>query len=149
MRLQSTEASCGPTAMANALSALGIKRDLEECETLCRCDAATGTSTQQLTRALKTIPNLMVNRIYEKKPSSALWHLNACLSLGRPVILCVDSSGHWVSAVGQLGVGTLTARYVVADSGDMELVLTYDFKDLLTRWGDKGDKKTTYLGISL
>lgn len=144
MRMQSTEASCGPTAMVNALSALGLKRELQECEKLCRCSATTGTSTPKLIAALRSIPGLDVNRIYEKKPTSALWHLNGALSLGRPVILCVDSSSHWVAAIGQLGVGTLAVRYMVADSGDMELVLSYDFKALLERW-----KGPNFLGVTL
>lgn len=144
MRMQSTEASCGPTAMANALSALGLKREVTECEKLCKCSATNGTSTSNLTAALRSIPSLDVNRIYERKPTSALWHLNGALSCGRPVILCVDSSSHWVAAVGQLGVGTMSSRYVVADSGDMELVLTYDFKQLLERW-----RGPFFLGVTL
>lgn len=144
MRMQSTEASCGPTAMVNALRALGLKRETEECEKLCRCSATMGTSTPNLMAALRSIPGLDVNRIYERKPTSALWHLNGCLSLGRPVILCVDASSHWVAAVGQLGVGTLGTRYAVADSADMELVLFYDFKELMDRW-----KGPNYLGVTL
>src|SRR5688572_2687030 len=110
MRMQSTEASCGPTAMVNSLAALGLKRSIEECEQLCKCSATEGTSTPKLMAALRSIPGLDVNRIYERKPTSALWHLNGALSCGRPVILCVDSSSHWVAAVGQLGVGTMSSR---------------------------------------
>jgi hypothetical protein len=143
MRMQSTEASCGPTAMVNALSALGLKREIEECEQLCKCSATTGTSTQKLMAALRSIPSLQVSRIYERKADSALYRLNGALNLGRPTIICVDNSGHWVAVVGQLGVGSITTRYLVADSADMDLVLSYDFKDLLKRWGP------IYMGVTL
>lgn len=143
MRMQSTEASCGPTSMVNALAALGLKREIEECEQLCHCSATKGTSTSQIMAALRTIPSLNVARIYERKATSALYHLNGCLSLGRPVILCVESSSHWVAAVGQLGLGTLTTRYLVADSGDLELVVSRNGKELLDQWGPP------YLGVTL
>lgn len=144
MRMQSTEASCGPTAMVNALAALGLKRDLQECEQLCKCSATNGTSTQKLVAALRSIPSLQVSRIYERKADSALHRLNAALSLGRPMIICVDNGAHWVAVIGQLGIGTVTTRYLVADSADMDLVLSYDFKDLLARWGGP-----YYLGVTL
>lgn len=143
MRMQSSEASCGPTAMKNALESLGMSHSLEECESLCRCSATRGTSTSKLLHALKTIPNLEPTRLYERKADSALYRLNGFLSLGRPAILCVDDSGHWVAAIGQLGVGTFSTRYVIADSGSMELVMTYQFQDLLKRWGPP------YLAVTL
>jgi hypothetical protein len=142
--MQSTEASCGPTAMVNALSALGLKREIEECEQLCKCSATTGTSTVRLMAALRSIPSLQVTRLYERKADSALYRLNGSLNLGRPVILCVDGSEHWVAAIGQLGVGTITTRYLVADSADMDLVVSYDFKDLIGRWASP-----YYLGVTL
>jgi hypothetical protein len=129
--------------MANALEALGLKREQSELEKLCRCSATSGTSTPKMMAALRSIPSLSPSRIYQRSHEAAFWHLNGSLSLGRPVILCVDSGAHWVSCIGQLGVGQALTRYIVADSGDLDLVMTYDLKGLLTRWGPP------YLGISL
>lgn len=133
--MQSSVASCGPTAMVNALSALGMSYSIEECEKLCRCSATTGTSTPKMLSALRTIPSLHPTRLYERRPATALFHLNGSLALGRPVIVCVDSSEHWTAVVGQLGVGLANLKYLMADSADLELVLSYDTKGLLNRWG--------------
>lgn len=143
MKMQSSVASCGPTAMVNALSALGMEYSIETCEKLCRTSATTGTSTSKLMAALKTIPSLKPVRLYERRPASALFHLNGSIALGRPVIVCTDSSEHWTTVVGQLGVGLANMRYLLADSADLDLVLSYDTKQLLERWGPP------YLGVVL
>lgn len=135
MRMQSTEATCGPTAMGNALAALGIIRAQEELEILCKTSATKGTDTGKMMKALRSIQGVTPVRSCERTPGAAMFRLASLLSLGRPGILCVDNSAHWVSAIGGLGLGTAQARYLVADSGDLELVLSYTPADLVTRWG--------------
>lgn len=129
--------------MVNALQALGQEVSPDAAEKLCGTTATHGTSTRKLMVGLQSIPGIKPVKISERSSSSALFKLNGWLSLGRPVILCVDNSGHWVACVGQLGVGLLSLRYLVVDSAHNELVLSLTQGELLARWADS----SSFLGV--
>ncbi len=134
MRGQSSEASCGPTAMYNALRALDIERGLHECEKLCGTTMTDGTTTKKLVKALATIAELRPVPIRERRRDIAMMRLHEALLAGRPVILLVNSEqpeDHYVAVVGMLG-----SRYLIADSADHELVISRTPEDVSGWWGD-------------
>lgn len=143
MRLQDTAAGCGPASMSNALASLGIRRNLSECEALCKCTGTAGTSPANLLRALATVEDVEPATLAEIREDVAVLRLAAALSRGRPAILCVDGSSHWVAAVGTLGQG----RVLVADSADNELVLSLTWEELAARW--VAPTRTKYYGVIL
>lgn len=143
MRLQDSQANCGPTAVKNALCALGIERSTEECEKLCRC-TADGTSPANLFRGLEAIHELNPQKIDEYKEYVAVLLLESALSEGRPVIVLVDNSEHWVAAIGLLG-----KRIQIADGADSELVISYPLSAFAKRWQNSTSKRHSYYGISL
>lgn len=143
MRLQDSQANCGPVSLRNALSALGLRRSTEELETLCRTNATEGTTARNLTRAATTIEGLSPRRIEETRRDVALLVLRHALACGRPVVLLVDNWSHYVAAVGTLG-----ERYLVADSADAELVVSLAVDELAGRWGHATAKRP-YWGLVL
>lgn len=135
MRLQDSLAGCGPAAMHNALMALGINMDLTTCEKLCNTSAVSGTQPRQLLSALKTVSGLSCGVLKERsRRDAALLKLLECLRLGKPVILCVDQGTHWVTSIGILG-SPPSIRVLVADSADLDLVVSLTPSELLKRWG--------------
>ena len=143
MRMQDTQANCGPAAMSNALAALGIVRPTQECEKLCKTTATKGTSPQKLQTGLKAIEGLTPTVIKEKRSDVAILRLEKALSLGRPAIICVGDGTHWVATVGRLG-----DRYLVADSADVELVLSKTADELAAWWHERG-ATNPYYGVIL
>lgn len=72
--------------------------------------------------------------IRERRRDIALLKLSEAVRRGRPVILSwrVDEPGdHWIAVIGVLG-----DRYLVADSGDAELVISCTLDELVDRWRD-------------
>lgn len=146
MRYQSKPASCGPTALRNALQARGVLRSEDELASLVGCTAA-GTSARGLLRAVHMIavdePKIAPGVLSERRGDVALLKLHAALRSGIAGILCVDGFEHWVCAFGLLGDSTIH----VADSAEPELVLHYGPTKLLERW--RGPGKAGFYGILL
>lgn len=142
MRFQSNRSSCGPAALHNALAALGIARSEEELIALTK-QTPDGTSARQLLSALRTIntPDSGLKALPTRWRSGddavvgLWWNIK---EHGRPTILCVDELEHWVCAIGVLG-----QRFLVADSADNRLVISYKPQELLARWGAEDN----YYGI--
>lgn len=130
MRLQDSQANCGPASLQNGLLALGIPVTQAECAAACGTTATDGTSPKGLLKGAKAFGRqpLIIN---EKRATVATLWLRHFLSHGRPVVLCVDKSEHWVTAVAAMG-----DRILVADSADNELVLSYTTSALASRWGE-------------
>ena len=139
--MQNSQANCGPTAVKNALCALGIERSVEECEALCGCTATDGASPRKLYKGLETIHELDPVIISESREEIALVLLEQSLRDGRPVIMLVDGTEHWVAAIGLLG-----KRVQIADGADSELIISYPLT-ALTRWKNPTSKRATYYGI--
>lgn len=136
MRLQSTQANCGPFSVRNALSALGITRSEQECEVLCKVSGTHGTRASVLVRGLAALDGVRPVVIDEQRPDVALLKLDAALRAGRPAVLLVDGWAHYVTAVGVLG-----QRYLVADSADSELVVSHDVVALRDWWHCAGARR--------
>jgi ABC-type bacteriocin/lantibiotic exporter with double-glycine peptidase domain len=132
MRLQSTQANCGPASLHNALAALGIARTEDELATLCRTTGTEGTSPKNMMKAIRALGRAP-EVINERRLEVGLLWVEAWLREGRPVILCVDQSSHWVTAIGIMG-----KRVMVADSADNELVVSYSRAELVERWESDG-----------
>lgn len=144
MRFQSTQASCGPAALRNALRARGVTRSEDELAQLCGFSPATGTPVRGMLRALALIavdhPDITPAQLKESRPDIALLKLRDAHSHGLVVILCVDSDEHWVVSFGSLG-----DRIHVADSDDDEMVLHYTPPELIERW--RGLGRAAFYGI--
>lgn len=145
MRLQSTSASCGPSALRTALMVRGITRGEQELEKLCGYKPAVGTTARGMVRALlaiaKDYPQIMPCPASEARADIALLRLMAAHRAGLVSILLVDNHEHWVVSFGTLGDNTIH----VADSDDSEMVLHYSPEQLLARW--RGPGKKPFYGI--
>lgn len=132
--MQSTQATCGPTALYNAMCALGKRQGegvLEKCEKACKTTAISGTSPENLAAAAKLL-GLRGTRYHLEDSSLALDLLRSRLWEGRPVCLIVDQGEHWVTVCGTLG-----DRFLMADSADLELLVSVTAANLLKRWRDQ------------
>lgn len=133
MRFQSNKSSCGPAALHNALSALGIARTEDELIRLTG-QRPPGTSARGLLKAIKSVSSddnpLMGECVVWRTVGAAqvgLWYYIS--ERGRPAILCVDSFDHWVCCVGHLGT-----RFGVVDSADNRMLIYYTAAELARRW---------------
>ncbi len=128
MRLQDTQANCGPASLSNALQAIGVIRTQDECARLCKTTGTEGTSAKGLLAATRAVGRepLVIN---ERRPDVAVLFLDNWLRVGRSAVLCVDHSSHWVAAVGVLG-----ERVLIADPADNELVTSLPRAKLAERW---------------
>lgn len=138
MRLQSNQSSCGAAALYNAGCALGKTLSLEDCERACKTTAE-GTSAKQLTTGAVRL-GLKADGSFKERSSlmARLW-LRDTLQRGAVVIAAVDADEHWVAVVGALG-----GRYLVADSAENELVLSYSEGEFLQRWQHPESRRGFY-----
>ena len=146
MKLQDSKVNCGPTALANALKALGHSRSVEELSKLCKTSATNGTSPRNLVQAvehLKESCDLGNHEIIrESKGTAAIGLLIHALLSGRTAVVLVDAGEHYVAAVAMLG------QYVlVVDSADEGVVQVLDRDELLARW--EGPGRFAYWGVVL
>jgi hypothetical protein len=141
MRMQDSQAGCGPASMSNALEAMGIVRSQAECEALCGTTGTAGTSPRALLRAIRSVEGLVPVVVDEKRKDVAILRLFAALDYGQAVIMAVDATladpegSHWVAAVGLLG-----PRVLIADPAETYLVTSLSKEALLDRWACKGRK---------
>ncbi len=132
MRLQEAQNLCGPTALSNALWALGRDIPPTACATLCGTTVY-GTDEKDIVRAVKELgfdPIVVRN----------WFSLTGVIAGGSPVVCYVPEDEHWVAAVGTLG-----DLLIVVDSVDQNLFQPYKQADWLELWkGPRG-----YYGIAL
>lgn len=101
MRRQTADHDCGPTAVANALERYGRRLGLAGLRALCGTDVE-GTDEQEVIRALLAYRCGVDEHRGESPYHAHAWLLESLVS-GRPVLLCVDRWGHWVTALGACG----------------------------------------------
>lgn len=150
MRFQSTQASCGPAALRNALLCHRIERSEAELELLTGCSAAEGTPPKGILRALGLVardaPHIRPAPLAESRADVAILRVIAALQAGHVVVMCVDEWEHWVVAFGLLGMG---ARIIVhvSDSADNEMVQHLTPEELLARWKGPEASRKPYFGV--
>ena len=148
MRLQSTQANCGPACLRNALLCHGIVRSETELESLAGTTGSAGTSAKGLVVALRAIAlehgEVSPGVINESRADVAILKLLAALDAGHVVILCADSNEHWILAFGTLGSGAKIMVHV-SDPAENEMVLHMRPAALLERWHGPGRKP--YYGV--
>lgn len=108
------ENECGPTALANALSAVNVTVEPERLVSLCGTNQD-GTDEHDI---LKALGLLEINVVCVQSFPALLGHLHQ----RNPVVCSVaidEPYDHWVAAIGVLG-----DWIVVADSNDTRLVYT-------------------------
>lgn len=146
MLLQNTQADCGPAALHNALEVLGQRRSMDELRDLCRMTAQDGVDERKMIRAvglLKESCGLEPWLIKENRRLPALGQLLLAFRRGRPIICGVDQDEHWVTLLTDAG-----ERFLVADSDNASMVLSYDGDDWFARW-DSGNPRSRYWGLVL
>lgn len=145
MRGQSAQASCGQTAAANLLRALG--REVTEDQVSRRIKlqaqdgdpaAVLGTTEVQILRVLKAY-RIPVTRMTAHEPSLALTSVRGFLLTGRPMVLAVDNNAHWLTVAGLSG-----QRFIVVDGAHEEITLSYSEQQLVDRWAAAGNPETYY-----
>jgi ABC-type bacteriocin/lantibiotic exporter with double-glycine peptidase domain len=148
LRLQSTQANCGPACLRNALLCHGINRSEQELEQLAGTTGTNGTSGKGLIKALSSIaqehPNVRPGVIAEGRADVAILKLLAALDAGHVIILCADNDEHWILAFGTLGSGARVLIHV-CDPAENEMVLHMRPEALLARW--KGPGRKPYYGV--
>ena len=142
---------CGPAALQNALRALGLFIRQEELVHLCGT-TEDGTDEKGLIKALNRLP-VDFYPIYDFKRLSALSSLDASLSCGEPVIICVDDWDHWVVVIGKLGT-----RYLIFDSTndswnrEEQGCWSVDADTLIKKWrcsDEHADGEAPFYGITV
>lgn len=109
MRYQQKPGTCGAAAVVNTLRAFGIKVTERRAAVLANTDYE-GTDEIGIISSLRVLGFTVEE--YKGNQSGPSWTwLNGSLLQGRPVILAVDNSGHWITTV-----GTLRDRVVIIDS---------------------------------
>jgi hypothetical protein len=145
VRLQGTQANCGPAALRNALLCHGIIRSEQELETLTGCSAPSGTTGKGLLKALRAIseehPGVTPMVIKESRGDVAMLKLRAVLYDGHVAVLCVDNFEHWAVAFGTLGRDICH----ISDSADSEMVTHLSWSEVMERWrGPEGSRWPFY-----
>ena len=130
MDLQTGLSTCGASALANALQALGWSKVPAEAVARAAGTTADGTGAGGLRRAARAF-GARVGRISSSDDASAwgalVWHLHE----GGAAVLAVDRGEHWVSAIGLLG-----RRVIVVDPAMVvrPMLSTLDREGLLAMW---------------
>lgn len=143
--MQGSQSSCGPSALANLLRALGLNVSEDWVTKKAKLSShigdphtAQGTIEAQIQRCLSAlkIPHLASTT---HDPNTAVAALRGQLILGRPALLAVDGDDHWVCAASVLG-----DRFGIVDSADPELVVFYGPAELAQRWASATDPPCFY-----
>ncbi len=108
MRFQNLPWSCGPAALVNAFRALGSKIAELKVRRAAGCSEEHGADEFGLMAAARELGfSAVPNTSHDV--ASAWAFVRANVMDGRPCLLCIDSWGHWVTAVGTVGDRLLIA----------------------------------------
>ena len=124
MRYQSRYFTCGPATLYNVFQFYGKDVPEDEC-----CEfSVKGTSMRQLIAGIEK-HGFNYEVLKTRDSFKAYQWLDTSIRLGSPVILCVDNWEHWMACIGKCG-----DKWVVADTGDLELVVYPTIEELMERW---------------
>lgn len=102
MKPQEENWDCGACAVLNALRCYGDRISLMKVRKACNTDPQKGTNESDIVNGLAAL-DYVGHAFNENKVGKAWEVLTNNLSLGNPVILCVDNEQHWVTAIGMMG----------------------------------------------
>jgi len=119
---------CGPFALKHALVMLGKIVDEKRISRLAGTHWSAGTDDKQLGRAARRYDcTIVITR--RTNPLHARRELLLALKRGRPVLLCVDKWGHWITVV-----GAEHGKFIYLDSSKRPVVCIDSWKALKRRW---------------
>ncbi len=153
MKYQKTDYTCGPASIVNALRALGIKLSETTVAELSGADKDEGVNEKGIIKSLKSL-GYSYDILPDVTDSEEAWKwLIYHLTIGHPVILCVEHFSHWSSAVGILG----NKRIIYVDPQDgLESnrrengVRSLSRTGIIRIWGSRGrGYKRKYYGIAI
>lgn len=150
MEFQERNYTCGPAAVRAALYFLGHNVQEATVRKWAKTTPKDGTDEKGILRALNHYGHKGVEYQSPASRKSFQW-LKENISKGHPVLLCVDSWNHWVSAVGLFGseVIIFDPNKPAGKQRKYSGLKTYKRQDLLARWGCYDEKKIQYYGISV
>lgn len=125
---QPNDWTCGPFALKHALVALGKLVDESAISHVAHPHWWAGTNEVKLARAARAF-ECDLPFIRRECPEKAQATLVRHLSLKRPVILCVDDWGHWITVVRHE-----EGRFVVIDSKNAPVLQVLTWPQLRRRW---------------
>lgn len=102
MRVQNDDWSCGLAAVQNAMEVHRVAVSRRRLLSLCAANEDDGTPHDEIKRALLALGCAIDEFEHIDFAESEAW-LRASLLAGRPVILCVDRWGHWITVIGIVG----------------------------------------------
>lgn len=125
---QPNDWTCGPFALKHALVTLGKLADESAISQVAHPHWWAGTDEVKLARAARAF-ECDLPFIRRTDPDRAHASLVSHLRKGRPVILCVDEWGHWITVVCHED-----GRFVVIDSRDTPVLQVLTWPQLRNRW---------------
>lgn len=130
MKLQTGLSSCGPSALSNALQAIGWSEVPADAVAQLAGTTSDGTGAGGLKRAARAL-GAKVGLVSVGDGASAWALLRAHLLDGSSLVLAVDKHEHWVSAVGVLG-----SRVLVVDPAMVTrpMISAMSREELLLAW---------------
>lgn len=144
MRYQDTSFSCGPAALVNAIRVLGRRVAERRVRSLSSCTEEDGTDEQGLIAAARSL-GYTASTHWSADQSAAWSFIRASVLDGKPVLLCIDNWGHWVTVIGNVGdhvilVDPANTKKNMAENG----IMTLSRRDLAKRWRCKSEQEPFY-----
>lgn len=134
MNYQRKDYYCGPASLQNAMLALGKRQSQDRIAAIAGTTEAEGTDEHGLQRAVLWAGLTLDEGQFDSELAAHGWVWSS-LTMGRPVLLCVDRWGHWITAIGVLGKRVVLfdpARY--AHNKARNGVFTLPRAKFLKRW---------------
>lgn len=147
MRYQKHPWSCGSAAVVNALRCFGKRVSESRISQAAETSEKDGTTEDGITEALRQFGASATH--YDSDEATRSWEwLRGRLMDDTPVILCVDSWQHWVTAVGVIG-----NRVIMVDPANTQKNVSENSvhvlgrKEMMKRW--KNGRESRFFGISV
>lgn len=134
MRFQMREWSCGPSALVNAIRAVGRRVAEGRIRKLAGTTQKLGTDETGLITATRELGYTAVS--HSSADQTAAWaFIRANVLDGRPCLVCIDSWGHWVTVIGIVGdhvllIDPARTKKNIAENG----VHSLSRRDIFKRW---------------
>jgi hypothetical protein len=136
VRYQKTSWFCAPASVQNALFVMGRKVSQDRLALAGGTTEEDGTDEEGVKRMVLWAGFSPDEHATDTASEATAWLRSSLVAGGRPVVLCVDRWGHWVVAIGVLGLDRVVlfdpARY--RHNTDRLGTYTLPYNKLLKRW---------------